>query len=370
MDMTETLYWARHGQTRDYCWIESNGILLSELLSACPDVVEGQYVVRSYHNSAFLVPFGLPPGVAWEKWYQDGLIGIVASASEISGDGYDEFFVYKDCPDNDFFRVLKEDEVGLSGPLICEEANAAQFWERLIELGPESYISNGELFRFVTRNGALFEKFIGSNAVVSVPKKHKVEAERNWQVWLKSVGGEVGPEKCEELGCERLRIKLSLRCGRHHLDMLERSGYCPEAPEPMMTEEEISDICSSVPGAKELFDWFGYWPGFHDGEVLQVHLNRSGESLIRIHHCAVTSEVDEDGYFKTEKHVIVSFKLSGINEIELYGFNYQNSIGELSMERVGNEIIITVSANFGLGGRIRCERVSIELTPGRPGSEE
>jgi hypothetical protein len=29
----------------------------------------------------------------------------------------------------------------------------------------------------------------------------------------------------------------------------------------------------SIAGAQELYDWFGYWPGFHDAEVLKLRLS-------------------------------------------------------------------------------------------------
>ena len=29
-----------------------------------------------------------------------------------------------------------------------------------------------------------------------------------------------------------------------------------------------------ISGAAELRDWFGYWPMFHDAEIISLHLNR------------------------------------------------------------------------------------------------
>jgi hypothetical protein len=37
-----------------------------------------------------------------------------------------------------------------------------------------------------------------------------------------------------------------------------------------MTETIIQEI----PGALSVIEWFGFWPSFHDGEILEVHLSR------------------------------------------------------------------------------------------------
>ena len=38
-----------------------------------------------------------------------------------------------------------------------------------------------------------------------------------------------------------------------------------------------------IHGAAELHDWFGYWPNFHDAEIINLHLNRTGSSSLRVH---------------------------------------------------------------------------------------
>ena len=46
----------------------------------------------------------------------------------------------------------------------------------------------------------------------------------------------------------------------------------------MLTDEEI---LLQVPGASALVQLFGYWPSFHDAEVISVKLHRNSQSLIR-----------------------------------------------------------------------------------------
>jgi hypothetical protein len=68
-----------------------------------------------------------------------------------------------------------------------------------------------------------------------------------------------------------------------------------------------------VPGASDLFAWFGYWPTFHDGEVLSLHLDRAGVSHLRVHTWERTNDLDSLRSYVVRKHVIVTFFLEGIS---------------------------------------------------------
>jgi len=52
-----------------------------------------------------------------------------------------------------------------------------------------------------------------------------------------------------------------------------------------------------ITGAAELHDWFGYWPDFHDAEIVSLHLNRQGISFLRVHTWETTKQVDDKGYY-------------------------------------------------------------------------
>jgi hypothetical protein len=47
--------------------------------------------------------------------------------------------------------------------------------------------------------------------------------EQESQDCFSSLGPEVGPERCASLGCKAFRIKLSVMCRSHHVEMLERA---------------------------------------------------------------------------------------------------------------------------------------------------
>lgn len=121
-----------------------------------------------------------------------------------------------------------------------------------------------------------------------------------------------------------------------------------------------------VPGASALLEWFGYWPDFHDSEVLSIHLDRSGSSSIRVHAFDTTGEVDEKGFFVTRKHVVVSFMLEEIVTCRLDGFNDQNAMSEIGLVRAEKDFELVLGPSYGVGGAFRAQKIRIEIEPGIP----
>ncbi len=130
--------------------------------------------------------------------------------------------------------------------------------------------------------------------------------------------------------------------------------------EPLPTE--VKDI----PGAADLYDWFGYWPSFHDAEVISLYLSRKGSSSLRVHTWDTTKEVDEKGYYLLTKHVVVEIILETVSDLSLDDFSQQNVISGLDIEKTDSGFRLVLGACYGLAGRIEAERLSIRITPGQP----
>jgi Immunity protein 50 len=133
----------------------------------------------------------------------------------------------------------------------------------------------------------------------------------------------------------------------------------------------LPDGLNAIAGAQELHDWFGYWPDFHDGEIIDLHLNRTNPSILRIHTWEMTNEVDKAGYYVLTKHVLVEFTIDisgGDDCLELYGFNHQNVISELTIAKSDSGYKLEIGQCYGLAGTIKADDISIRLTPGKPES--
>jgi hypothetical protein len=121
-----------------------------------------------------------------------------------------------------------------------------------------------------------------------------------------------------------------------------------------------------IDGAQELHDWFGYWPTFHDAEIVRLELNRSGSSLLSVHTWEITNETDQQGYYVLAKNITVDLLLDGISNLHLDGFSHQNVVGGVSFERKGDGIMVTLWPCYGLSGSLEVSNISIRLRPGKP----
>ncbi len=129
-----------------------------------------------------------------------------------------------------------------------------------------------------------------------------------------------------------------------------------------MSGQKVPDI----PGAEAVSAWFGGWPSFHDAELIQLQLNRSGISQLKVHAWRTSyqpSDVDAQGHFRTDKHAVVTFELAGITDLELRDFSSQNVLAALGVSRDGEIVRVHLSPSYGLGGRIDAREVKVSYLP-------
>ncbi len=100
-----------------------------------------------------------------------------------------------------------------------------------------------------------------------------------------------------------------------------------------MSLNQNASIYDEEPGGADLVRWFGLVPTFHDAEILDLHLSRKGQSVLRLHGWMSTGRVLSDGYFELDKHAVVTFALEGIMDLQLDGFGAQNVIFGLTLRR-------------------------------------
>jgi hypothetical protein len=128
----------------------------------------------------------------------------------------------------------------------------------------------------------------------------------------------------------------------------------------------LADELKAISGAQELYDWFGYWPGFHDSEVVDFQINLTGTSHLRAHTWEMTNQVDKRGYFIQTKHIVVEFILSDISRLDLVGFSGQDVIFGLDIQKVDSGFKLTIDPCIHLGGEIVAGSIAIRLLPVEP----
>jgi hypothetical protein len=99
-----------------------------------------------------------------------------------------------------------------------------------------------------------------------------------------------------------------------------RTRKCKEDFVPLPSHLE------SVSGAQDLYDWFGYWPSFHDAEILTFRLKLGEPAVLEIHTWEMTKQIDAAGFFVQAKHVVVEFVLHDLICLNLHGDPWDHSV--------------------------------------------
>jgi hypothetical protein len=125
-------------------------------------------------------------------------------------------------------------------------------------------------------------------------------------------------------------------------------------------------VVESVAGAQELWDWFTYWPDFHDAVVMKLCVEIGAPSSLVIHTWEMTNRVDPQGYYELTKHVVVEFVFDGVSTVALQDLWPHSILMDLVIERAESGFRLILSSSYGLSGTIEAQSVSIHLTPGPP----
>jgi hypothetical protein len=125
----------------------------------------------------------------------------------------------------------------------------------------------------------------------------------------------------------------------------------------------------AVTGAQELFDWFGYWPDFHDAEIIRLRLEAGAPSSVVVHTWEMTNEVDAKGFYELRKHVVVEFAIEAISTINLQDPWDHSILLDLGVDKTETGFRLSFSAAYGLSGTIEAQRLSLLITAGRPSQE-
>lgn len=130
---------------------------------------------------------------------------------------------------------------------------------------------------------------------------------------------------------------------------------------------------------------FGYWPTFHDAEVINLSLDRGlfepeAQSflmpflIVSIEHWELTSEVNAKGYFVLRKRTISTLRFNEVDQLHLENFNHQNAIYGLTLNRLEEDGRTTFNVEFegahGIDATFQCGSIEVltvrPLTEGKP----
>jgi hypothetical protein len=127
-------------------------------------------------------------------------------------------------------------------------------------------------------------------------------------------------------------------------------------------------VMSRVVNSEILFEHFGYWPDFHDAEVMKVTFEAlptwRAAVTFTINTFEMTSKVNEKGYFDLTKKCQIEVQLTGIKHLDFNYFSHQNVLFEFWFEEQGSDIKAVFSSSVGMEATVVAEEALIlSLTP-------
>ena len=168
------------GASGDYHWLTSVDHKITDLLRLCPDVVLHRYLAVTSIDSGALhlteeerhrgwwtaeegrIFRGLPDGARedrddWRIAYSpclDSIHGLPNETHEECCSGFDEWYVFERAIPVGDIETFVNWGLRLYDP--SWKWLIDRYWEQIARLAPESYIAEGAVFTFATRNAALF----------------------------------------------------------------------------------------------------------------------------------------------------------------------------------------------------------------------
>lgn len=106
-----------------------------------------------------------------------------------------------------------------------------------------------------------------------------------------------------------------------------------------------------VKNSEILVEYFGYFPTFHDAEVVTVKMDRQGPNI---------EIILKDINTKNQScFCLITLEFKNIVDVNLRDFNHQNVLSSIKFQKEKNCIHSLINTNFGLYGFIRSKNVII-----------
>ncbi|UBM27039.1 immunity 50 family protein [Pseudomonas sp. p1(2021b)] len=126
---------------------------------------------------------------------------------------------------------------------------------------------------------------------------------------------------------------------------------------------------SCVQNSGKVVKALGFWPGFHDAEVISVSASRSGVGnptsssarlCVNVRYYKEIGQGTADYEVVCFQNLLIEFLFDDLRFFSVEDFNHQNVIDAIEFLRVDDQLIeVNIRSIFGFGGVIRCARVEV-----------
>lgn len=119
-----------------------------------------------------------------------------------------------------------------------------------------------------------------------------------------------------------------------------------------------------IENAGLVIDHFGYWPTFHDSEIISLTFERTldkrtSSAILRVYSFEMTDKV-VGRHYELIKHCFVDIEITDLIKTEIDGFNHQNAVLALEFGRETDNVFCNMVSAYGVDGYIEGKKIKIK----------
>lgn len=123
-----------------------------------------------------------------------------------------------------------------------------------------------------------------------------------------------------------------------------------------------------IKNASIVEDIYGYWPTFHDAEIISINFQRNSpidsksasvEILLNYWETKAINEGTPNLDYLLDKNNLISLRLNGLLDSSVTGFNFQNVIDELQIVEGEEGIKVNAISIHGADMNFTCSAISV-----------
>jgi hypothetical protein len=123
------------------------------------------------------------------------------------------------------------------------------------------------------------------------------------------------------------------------------------------------ELAARILGAPEFIAWFGRVPRFHDGSVLEFTLDLSRCGHLRVKTFRMNPDTDDKGYFRLDKHCIVTFQFEEVTVADLVFEDAAEIIDNITINAHDDGFEMEINAINGFDGMLRMKSLRLAFEP-------
>jgi hypothetical protein len=127
----------------------------------------------------------------------------------------------------------------------------------------------------------------------------------------------------------------------------------------------MPNVAELIEQSEKLVSIFGYWPSFHDAEVLELHFDRGEVNEQTFDMPVLTAKVLlwDYGDSKIVNETLAVIQFDDVSEFQMAGFNHQNSIYGLKITSGQSEdariFEVVFDSALGMEAKFHCASIRV-----------